>query len=216
MESAKEIKQVSEIFTISFAGTIYKWHPIQSFLSICNELVEEGILDHFELKLYGLNCPEEIQNLIHQKYPVLKNRTTIYPKMENELLVKKLADSNAFLLFNDYSILGTKIFTYLGLRRKILLCYSNDSKANILKQKHYNLEEFSTESNQLQEEIINETKSGIAIKNEVQLRETLIQLKSEFDLNGFISCNSINIEKYSRKKQAEKLASLIIKEKFIF
>jgi hypothetical protein len=209
MEAAKDIKQNSDVFTISFAGTIYKWHPIKSFLKICNRLVTNGKLSNFRIQFYGINIPNELEKLIQLSYPELMDLVTIYPKIENEELVKKLAKANLFLLFNDYSILGTKIFTYIGLRRRIILCFSDDDLANNLKDKYYNLNEFDSESKQLQENLINETKAGIIIKNESHLEETLIQLKKEFDEFGTISCNSTGTEKYSRKYQAEKLAKLI-------
>jgi hypothetical protein len=209
MESAKGIKQVSDIFTISFAGTIYKWHPINSFLKICHKLISNKTLSNFRIQFYGINLPSELEKLVQINFPDLIELVTIYPKTENEELVKKLAESNVFLLFNDYSILGTKIFTYIGIRRRIILCFSDDPEANKLKDKYYNLEEFESESKQLQENLMHETNAGIIVKNEIHLEETILLLKKEFDEFGSISCNSTGIEKYSRKKQAEKLAALI-------
>lgn len=214
MEAAKDIKQNSDVFTISFAGTIYKWHPIKSFLHICNKLVKKGVLTNFKLDFYGVNTNCELEKILSQNFPELNLKVSIYPKTENEELVKKIAKSNAFLLFNDYSILGTKIFTYLGIKRQIILCYSDDSNAHLLKSKFYNLEEFTNESKKLQEDLINETNSGTVIKNESHLEEVLTILKKEFDNSGYIMCNSIGIEKYSRKTQAKKLANIIDKLNF--
>ena len=57
--------------------------------------------------------------------------------MENLKLAKELAKQNVCLLFNDYSILGTKIFDYLAVRRKIIFCYDDDKAAAELKDKYF-------------------------------------------------------------------------------
>jgi glycosyltransferase involved in cell wall biosynthesis len=209
MNSAKKIKQGGNIFTISFAGTIYKWHPVRSVLSVFNQLLMDGIISEINIKFYGINFPNDVKKMIDNDFPKLINNVIIYPKMENEQLVLELAKSNVFLLFNDYSILGTKIFTYLGLKRKILLCYSNDFNSRILKNKYFNLSEFSTELKDLQANLIRETNSGVVIKDENELKKVIIELKKEFDSKSFVVCDSVGIEKYSRKKQTEKLAKLI-------
>jgi hypothetical protein len=123
--------------------------------------------------------------------------------------VKELAKANLFLLFNDYSILGTKIFTYLGIKRKIILCYSDDFESKKLKSTYFHLTDIKDESNQLQAEIIQSTNSGIIVKHANHLLEVLGELYQEFENTGSIACNSHGIEKYSRKIQVEKLAELV-------
>jgi glycosyltransferase involved in cell wall biosynthesis len=209
MYSASDIKQQDDVFTISFAGTIYNWHPIHSFLKICNNLLEQKKIERMHLQFYGINHPSEIQQAIQNKFPALLEHVTIFPKIDNEELVKKLAESNAFLLFNDYSILGTKIFTYIGIKRKIIFCYSDDNDAVELKRKFYNLPEFESESKQLQADLINETESGIIVENADHLKVVLSDLWNEFQSTGKIACNSIGVEKYSRKIQVEKLAEIV-------
>jgi glycosyltransferase involved in cell wall biosynthesis len=209
INSAQSIPQQSQEFIISFAGTIYKWHPIDLFLSACQSLILEGKIPNFKINFYGVNIHAELKENITQHYPALLNKINLFPKTENDLLVKELAISNLFLLFNDYSILGTKIFTYLGLKRKILLCFSKDENALTLKDKFYNLEEFDTESKQLQADLIQETNSGIIVKDSHHLQQVLQELYTEFEEKGFIACDSVGVENYSRKIQVEKLAELV-------
>ncbi len=203
------ITQSSEKLTISFAGTIYKWHPIESFLSTCNRMLSNGKLNNLNLDFYGTQFSEQQLNKFSEDYIHLNQLINIHPKINSIELNKKLASANIFLLFNDYSILGTKIFTYIGIKRKILFLYSDDEKALELKKKHYTLEEFSFESKKLQEELINSTKSGIVVRNDLHLEEVLSELHDEFVSNKFISCNSQLTDLYTREKQVEKLASLI-------
>jgi len=206
---ASKILQQNNKMTIAFAGTIYKWHPMEDFLNVCNELINSSEIKHFQLELYGINIPTEIGSIIDKRFPNLKSSVFIFPKLDNETLSNKLAQANAFLLFNDYSILGTKIFTYLGLKRKIILCFSEDTDAIDLKKKYYNLQEFDSESKMLQQEVIESTNSGVVVKNKAHLKQVLTDLNTELFETGKIECNSHGIENYSRKIQVEKLAGII-------
>ena len=130
--------------------------------------------------------------------------------MPNEELLRKLAEANVMLLFNDYSYMGTKIFDYIGVKRKIILCYSNDAEASALKEQYYTIEEIPTESKQLQADLIEKTNAGVVVKDADHLLEVLEELYVEFEATGKIACNSIGVENYSHKKQVEKLAELIL------
>ena len=50
----------------------------------------------------------------------------IHPRLNTNELTEKLAKNNLVLLFNDYAYLGTKIFTYIAINRKIIFCFKND------------------------------------------------------------------------------------------
>jgi hypothetical protein len=209
INATKNISQESNILTIAFAGSIYKWHPIESFLKVCDELLKTKEIEKIRIQFYGINIPEKVNKLVKDKYSSLLNCVQVFPKTENDELVKKLAKTNALLLFNDYSIIGTKIYTYIGLKRKIILCYTNDLEAEKLKYKFYNLKEFSSESNQAQADLLKELNAGITVKDENDLKSVLLDLQNEFKLRGSIACESHGIEKYSRKIQTEKLAKII-------
>jgi hypothetical protein len=105
--------------------------------------------------------------------------------------------------------MGTKIFDYIGIKRKILMCYSNDVEALKLKAKYYTMEEIEGVSHHLQVDLIEETKSGVVVENEGSLFPILNQLYEEFELNRKIECNSIGVENYSRKIQVKKLSEII-------
>lgn len=209
LSECKEINQNKDFFTISFAGTVYDWHPWKSVLGIFNDFLEEYSKCNLKINLYGVNREEEIKNEISLRFDRLKNKIFFYSKLSNNDLLKELASSNILLLFNDYSILGTKIFDYLAVKRSIILCYSSDKNALELKSKYYNIREFDSESRKLQEELINETKSGYIIENENHLKNIISELYMEFENNSSIYCNSINIEKFSRKIQARNFTKLI-------
>jgi hypothetical protein len=217
IDKIKRINQSSEKLSIAFVGTLYKWHPIESFLRASNDFISNfSKKPRFEINFYGINNEERIRELIETKYQNLRGFINIHPKMPNDKLLESLATNNLLLLFNYYSYMGTKIYDYLGLRRQILFCYSDDEEANNLKKKYYNMEEpqdFKNES--LQIPVINNTNSGIIIKDEKHLKKVLTDYYSEFEEKGFIPCNSLNIEQYSRKIQARNLADIIKETKYL-
>jgi hypothetical protein len=71
------------------------------------------------------------------------------------------------------------------------------------------MEEIDGVSHHLQVDLIEETKSGLVVENEASLMSAIEDLYNEFLLNGFIACNSVNVENYSRKIQVKKLAEII-------
>ena len=103
----------------------------------------------------------------------------------------------------------TSIYDYIGIRRLILFCYSNDEEANTLKEKYYPTNEIKGLSTHLQEDLIAETHSGIIVKDKDELEKVLPEIYDEFINMGNIECESIGIEKYSRKGQTEQLAEII-------
>ena len=53
------------------------------------------------------------------------------------------------------------------------------------------------------------TNSGVIVKDAAHLCEVLQELYTEFQTTGKIACESVGVEKYSRKIQVEKLAELV-------
>jgi hypothetical protein len=209
IDKVKGIQQNSEVLRIGFAGSIYSWNPIDSLLQTFSDYVTDFPSAKIELFFYGVNIEQELHEKIQSNYPILQAQIQIFPSLPNEELLQKLAECNALLLFNHYAILGTKIFDYLGLKRKILLCYTDDKESKNLKSDYFPLEDIHSESDRLQEDLIKKTNSGIAIKDCEHLKTTIDDLLEELRVTGEIACNSTNTEKYSRKIQTEKLANLI-------
>ena len=209
IDEIKNIQQNKEELCISFVGTIYNWHPIESFLRVANEFVTEHPEAKIRFKFYGTNLTDELNRMVNEQFPNLKAHVLITPKMQNQELLEKLASDHVMLLFNYYSYMGTKIFDYLGIRRKIILCYENDPEAHSLKQKYYHVDESGSESKQLQADLIKQTNSGIIVKDSQHLRQVLQDLYVEFQATGQIACDSHGVEQYSRKIQVERLAEII-------
>ena len=212
LESIDKIKNIQvnkDELCISFVGTIYPWHPIESFLRVANDFITEHPEAKIRFKFYGTNLTDELNRMVSEQFPNLKAHVFITPKMQNQELLEKLASDHVMILFNYYSYMGTKIFDYLGIRRKMILCYENDPEAHSLKQKYYHVDESGSESKQLQADLIKQTNSGIIVKDSQHLRQVLQDLYVEFQATGQIACDSHGVEQFSRKIQVERLAEII-------
>jgi len=196
-------------FSIALAGSIFEWHPIRSFLAGYDAFIRATPQARASLNFYGINISEELREMVDTDFPALKTRVHIFPKMPNDRLMPLLAQNHAFLLFNYYSFMGTKIYDYLALRRPILLCYSADGQAEALKERFFHVDESQNRSVRLQEDLINQTGSGHVVPNEAHLTGLLGKLYAEFLQNGRLYCNASGAETFSRKTQTRMLADMI-------
>jgi len=201
--------QKNDILRIAMIGSILPWNPIDHFLKTISEYISDKKFVRVEFIFFGCNQSESISEKIKSEFPNIVLITKFISKLPNAILLEKVSECNALLLFNYYSFMGTKIFEYIGLKRKIILCFTNDNQANQLKQITFPISELEDQSNQLQADLIAETNSGIAVKDADDLKTVLTDLWEEFSATGQIECHSINVENYSRKIQTEKLANLI-------
>jgi hypothetical protein len=207
IDKTKQIQQNNKQLTFSFIGTIYSWHPLNQLLSSFSIFTKENPQFNFLIKFYGINNMEIIEERTKKLFPELIDKLIFLPKIPNGELLQLVSNDNVLLLFNYYQFTGTKVYDYLGLKRKILLCFENDNEALKLKDQYY----FKTIETDIcpQIDIINETNAGIIVKDAVHLKEVLKELYAEFQETGKIACDSIGVEKYSRKIQVERLASQI-------
>lgn len=210
IKKVKHIQQETDVLRIALTGSIYKWHPYNSVLSEFKDFIHVSkVTPNIELNFWGINRHEEIKHFVQENN--LEQYIHVYPRMDNATLLENLCKHNVMLLFNDYSYMGTKIYDYLAIKRKIILCYGNDKESLLLKDNYYPyaLSSDKSLSTHLQEDCLNETKAGIVVRDKEHLRSVLKELYDEFLKNGSIACDSINIEKYSRKEGARQLAEIL-------
>jgi hypothetical protein len=202
------LPQNNKVLSLAFVGTIYNWHPWKSFLIQFSKVVEASEIP-MQLNFYGINIAYKITDFIKDFPEKTKRSIHISPRMANHELLEQLAKNSIMVLFNDYSIIGTKIYDYLGIQREIILCYSNDKGAKELKEKYYSLKGIEGLSTHLQEDLLKLTNGGTVIENEDELPEVLFNYIEEFTKNGKIACRSEGVENYSRTLQIQKLAAII-------
>lgn len=209
IETASLISQQSNVLSIAYAGTIYNWHPIELFLKTFNQWVEQNRNYPIQLNFYGINNQHEVESMINSKFPLLNQVVVFYKRMSNEDLLNKMAKDNVLLLFNDYSFMGTKIYDYLGLRRFILFCFTNDQDALALKDKYYHIDESDSPNLSLQADLIQQTNSGMLIEDSSKLNVALTQLAEEFYSQGKVNCMSNNVGQFSRRERTRQLVEII-------
>ncbi len=206
----KNIKQSKSILSIGFMGSIYPWHPLETFINTVFKLHEEKKIE-LKINFYGLNNEKKIKELLNKKYPSIKKQIEFHKRNSNFNTCELIAENNLFLLFNDYYFLGTKLFNYIALDRKILFCFNDNkeiSKTNFFKEFKNNNQFFENE----QINILEKTNSGIIINDQKHLEKILIDMYNEFKKNKFIYNLGRDIEKYSRAHQTKFLCNLINKK----
>jgi hypothetical protein len=209
MAAAQGIEQGGERLTIALMGSISRWYPIESVFRVLDDFVKEHPDGAVSLDLIGVGGRDALEALLATKFVNLARHVSFTKRLPNDQMAMALANANAFLLFNMYAHSGTKIFDYLALRRRIILCYSDDPEARQLKQRHYNLNLRSGADEHVLEKIVEDTQSGVVVKDSRHLREVLIGLYREFAEKRSISCESFGTEKYSRKASVERLAGVL-------
>lgn len=202
IHAALSIPQSDEILSIGFAGSIYAWHPIYDVLENIEKFAKRTGPNSIRIRFFGTTIQTELQLFISENCPTLRSSVVISPKLPDDELVKELSRNNLLLLFNDYEILGTKIFNYLGVKRKILLCYSNCEKAKILKEKHFYYSS-PEDAKDLQSKVISETNGGEIVRDGEHLIALLASNYSEFLAKKEIKCNSVNTEEFARAQQVK-------------
>jgi hypothetical protein len=204
---ASNFEQNSELLTITYAGTIYPWHPIKIFLLTYFKWIERNSDIKIKLQFIGVNDEENIKKILNES--AVDANIYFLPKVDNVDLMKKLAESNVLLLFNDYSYLGTKIYDYLAVNRKILFCFTDDLDAKKIKRIYYKVDDSNSPNYKMQEELLIKTNSGLLIENSDQLYSILTKLSDEFSINKRIFCNSTGANNYSRTQRTKELADKI-------
>ena len=209
IDKSKSIKQRNDKLRFAYVGTIYKWHPIHGLLEGFKNFVLSNPNSILELNFYGVNNSMELTEIINDKYPELKPFVNITPMMPNNELIINLRQCNVMLLFNYYSLIGTKIYDYLAIQRLVLLCFTEDEASYLMKEKMTSHHDVEGLSNHVQEDLLKETNAGISVKNSEHLKNVIADLYAEFNTNGYIECKSHGYEQYSRSFQTGKLAKII-------
>jgi hypothetical protein len=125
---------------------------------------------------------------------LLSDKLHFHDAIPNHEYQVALRSHHVLLLFNDYTILGTKIFDYLAAKRRIWLCFSKINEG---------------EEKNVQADIIHQTNAGLSITNKMHLIREIENVWDEFINHGNIRCESTNTEQFSRRIQVERLANHI-------
>ena len=145
-----------------------------------------------QISFYGIDFKSpESSRVLNYKQELNKYIKVFEHKPQTEVL-KELSKANLLLLLanKEYKQVYAKIFEYIALKRKILLVENDEGDVA---------------------EIIKSTNAGVMCNNSESVAEYLEMFYNEFLNNGFVKCDSMNYEIYSREKQTS-LYSEIIKK----
>ncbi len=209
MVAAQSTEQDSERLTIAFTGSLYPWYPVESVFRAFEDFIQSSPKPDFTLHMIGVGSQEALSDALRSTFPGLASRVTFTGRLPNDQMARELAKANAFLMFNNYAQSGTKVFDYLALKRRIILCYSDDPEAKRLKHKHYNMDLAPGTNEHVLETMVEDSKSGVVVKDFRHLGEVLTGLHNEFKAKGRIACEPVGTEKYSRRAQAKEMASVL-------
>lgn len=199
---------LSKKLRLAYAGTIYNWYPYQIFFYAIDELKRDYNLD-FEISFYGINNETELKEFIQDEVPNIEPNVHFFEKLPAIELYGKLAQNHILLLFNSFSFMGTKIYDYLAVKRNILLLFTKDSETERLRKELFIIEESEAHSQSLQADLIEETKSGKAVKDTEHLKQLLLAYYQEIQETGKLEYLGENATNFSRKYQTQLLAELI-------
>ena len=206
---AAEEPQSGERLTLAYVGSIHPYNPLESFLEVCEAFVREREAPCFELLFVGLGDQAAVEEILASRFPLLARFATFYGRLPNNEAVHVLSHANAFVLFNNYAFPGTKIFDYLALRRRVLLCYSADPEALELKARHFIIDDSELGEPRIMESLLDETGAGTVVRDAAHLREVLADLYDEFLQDGRVACDSHGIGRFSRHRQAGRMAEVV-------
>lgn len=209
LAGAADEPQGDERLTVAYVGSIYPFYPLESFFRVCESFVHDHDAPRFELVFVGLENQSAVEELLRRRFSTLAPFVTFHGRLPNDEMARVLARANALVAFNNYAYPGTKIFDYLALKRRVLLCYSADPEALELKARHYGYGDAGAADAGIMERLVAETGAGTVVRDAGHLNEVLAGLYDEFLQTGRVACDSHGIERFSRRTQAGRMAELV-------
>jgi len=203
------IQQSLDKFIITYIGRIYPYYPVESFFEVADNFIKEEQIDNLEIRFIGVSGDTDINGLIDLKFPELKKYVKIIPPVLGNNLFRELKVSNLLLLFNMYSIIGTKIYNYIAANRQIIQCFNEDELGLKLKERFWKSDWLDLYP---ASRMIVEKNAGVVVKDKEHLYECFRKFYQEHKEKGFVQCNAGDISEYSRKELSKKLACIILEQ----
>ena len=186
------MEQNKNIFEIAYAGTIYPYQRLEMFLDGFELFINKHQVEFVQLSFYGIDYKSIKSHRVLNYKPNLRKYIKIEEHKPQSEVLKELSKANLLLLLanKNYKQVYAKLFEYLALKRKIMLV-END-RGDVA-------------------EIITKANAGVMCENAEKVAVNIEMVYNEFLRNGFVECNPVDYEKYSRDNQTRIYTENIIK-----
>lgn len=196
IEALPAFELANDRFIITYNGSLYPSQKIEPLLEVFSELIH-----HFkdkiriELKFPGLDFDpmqgKRVRNLLKD----VMDHVTITDRIDRDEVLEMQRESHLLLMITHEGIKGipsSKLYEYIGLQKPVLL-YPSD--------------------NDIIEKTLKDCSLGIICEDETDIENKLSKFIKDFILNGenSFSGDIQKIDKYHRKQQVKKLATLLDK-----
>lgn len=188
LESLPEIPQDEQTFRIAYAGTIYPFQHVETFLAGFHAFIREEQATNARIAFYGIRFyPEQVQR-ITSFHPSLAPYFEFTGKISYSETLMNLKKASVLLLLGSQGKLAAKTFDYLALQRMILLTPNDHS---------------------VMERIVKDSRGGIVCESAEEVCAALVRCYREHKVKGKVEHRSVSFEEYSRRQQAKKLAAYL-------
>ena len=198
-EELKDLKAIQldkSRFEITYNGSLYSTQKIEPFLIAAKKVInrfENQI--HIQLNFPGLGFDLTQAKRVELALKGYEGHYTITERIQREEVIKIQHKSNILLMIAHQGLKGipsSKLYEYVGLKKPVLL-YPND--------------------NDIIEKTLKDCSLDIICEDEMDIEKKLSKLIKDYILNGENSFfgERQKIDKYHRKQQVKKLATLLDK-----
>jgi hypothetical protein len=190
----EKIEPCPDYFEIAYAGIFYEHQQLEMFLDGYHQFIQAHPGVKAKAIFYGIDFYPEMKNRLLSYNKELQPYLQTTLRMPYQVVIRKLRNAHVFLLLTDEGRdwLNAKVFDYIALKRPILLV-KNDK--GIL------------------EKILDETQSGFKASSAEEVAAQLEKLYREYFLNKKNDFMPVKTDFYTRRKQAEIFADLLIGSK---
>ncbi len=179
-------------FIITHNGSLYDMQEISVFVKALKRFIDDvhpSLMVHFP----GLAIDDKQVKRIKREIKGYESFFSLEERLPKKEIVKRLGESHLLLLFGSHELKGwypIKLFEYLIAQKNILLCPSDHD---------------------VLERVVQETQAGVSLNTEEEVCRYLKEKYREWVTKGKLSYsgNLKAIKQYSRKEQANKLASVM-------
>lgn len=187
-----------ERLEVTLAGTLKPWNPWWTVIDVFDRVAKSSERP-IVLRFIGTKSNDAIKAYLQGK--ALSCTVEVLDRMEHETSLEYLAKSHAVLLFNNYALLGTKVFEYLGLKRWILFCFDSRFSYDADAAQHERCARMKGINVDCQQALIERHEGGCILAHAADLQTELERLLVKLEQGDGFTAPSRGVEQLGRQQQ---------------